>query len=49
MTVKEFTEGSYIMLSVDFFWTKRSAKYDFLEITKYSTGLTEQIWAAKCD
>ena len=32
MFVREFTERSYIMQSLDFFRTKRSAKYDFLEI-----------------
>ena len=29
---RDFTERSYIMLSLDFFWTKRSAKYSFFEI-----------------
>ena len=32
MSVREFTEWSYIMSSLDFFWTKSSTKYDFLQI-----------------
>ena len=41
---EEFTERSYIMQSFDFFWTKNSAKYYFLEIHEifnvtYSTNL----------
>ena len=32
MSVREFTEGCYIMQSFDFFQMKCCAKYDFLEI-----------------
>ena len=32
-----------------FFLIKCFVKYDFLEFTKYSTWLTVQIWAAKCE
>ena len=37
------------MLTLNFFWTKCSANYDFLEIYEIFNMTTVQICAAKCD
>ena len=48
--MREFTEGSYLMFSLDFFCRKSSSKFDFLEIYEiFNVTSGTNLGFAKCD